>query len=581
MPVSRAITFVATLLCLWSFTLPGSANNLLQQSSSQTLLQPQTFLPVAEAYQLYAELDGTRLSLYWSIADGYYLYKKRFRFYDSNNQALTIADVQYLQPGTQVYDEYYEDNVIVFYGEVDQVVTLEESVTDQGTIIVESQACADAGLCYPPRKLVLTYKPDSENRALDVNEYQDALVDQAPSGSPNDSQGFWLIALFALLGGLILNLMPCVFPVLSIKVLSLTTHQHSASSRLYHGVAYTSGVVLSFVVVAMVMLSLRSAGQFIGWGFQLQSPLVVITLIYLFVLMGLSFSGFFYMGSRFMSFGQNTASGDSLGASFMTGVLATVVASPCSAPFMGTAIGFTLTQSATISLIVFALLGLGMSLPFLLLICLPGLSRLLPKPGPWMETLKQLLAFPLYLSAVWLVWVLGRQSGSDLVAAVATGLVLLIFAIWITHREGTHKILGRSLATLAIVFAVLIPWNTYQQDTDPEDEFWQSYSSRQLNNLLDAGEPVFINLTADWCITCLANEKTTLNTQTVKSAFKQAGIHYLKGDWTSNNPEITELLNQQQRSGVPLYLFYPRGESVPLVLPQILNTNIVLNAIQQ
>jgi thiol:disulfide interchange protein DsbD len=321
------------------------------------------------------------------------------------------------------------------------------------------------------------------------------------------------------------------------------------------------------------MLILRSAGESIGWGFQLQSPIFVIALVYLFFVMGLAFSGYVEIGTGLMSLGQSSNNNDqSLTGSFMTGVLATTVASPCTAPFMGPALGFAVAQSSAVALLVFAFLGLGMALPFILLTWVPALNRRLPKPGQWMDTFKQFLAFPLYLTAVWLLWVAGRQTNVDVAASIIVGLILTAMATWLWKLNPTSALAklttSKVLAIACLASAILIPTLALSEaDQEPK---WQPYSPERLAQLRSKGQPVFINLTADWCITCLVNERTTLDTEAFYQTLEQNNIAYLKGDWTDSDAEITELLNQYQRSGVPLYLLFPRGMKEAQILPQIL-----------
>jgi len=371
--------------------------------------------------------------------------------------------------------------------------------------------------------------------------------------------------------------MPCVFPILSIKVLSFTMNHKTDRSRHIHGLVYTAGVVSSFVVIAVAMLSLRAAGESIGWGFQLQSPLFVIFLIYLFFVMGLGLSGFLEIGSSLMSLGQNSQSEEGLRSSFMTGVLATTVASPCTAPFMGPALGFALSQSATIAVLVFAFLGLGMALPFILLAWIPGLTKRLPKPGPWMDLFKQFLAFPIYMTAVWLLWVAGRQTSIDVAAAVVIGLVLLVMGLWLWKLNS--KAITRILATATFAAALAVPvLAIYEAEAEPD---FLTYSPQLLEDLRGDNQPVFINLTADWCITCLVNERIALSSDKVKQLMRDQGINYLKGDWTNSDPQITALLERYSRSGVPLYLLYPRGQGEAEILPQILTESMVIEALNK
>jgi thiol:disulfide interchange protein DsbD len=388
----------------------------------------------------------------------------------------------------------------------------------------------------------------------------------------------------ALLGGTILNLMPCVFPVLSLKALSLANSTSAASTRR-HGWSYTAGSVATFTLIAALLYSARSAGEAVGWGFQLQSPLVIGILVYLFFTMGLSLSNILQLRTPWTNLGNDLTRGHSLKASFFTGALASVVASPCTAPFMGAALGFAMTQSPATGLLVFAALGLGMALPLLLLSHLPQLHRHLPKPGPWMESLKQILAFPLFFTAVWLLWVLGHQAGTDALTKLLGGLTLLALGAWLLRPERNPRTkrwrhalsLGAALAALSLLPGTsAAPANPAASGSD-----WQPYSRARLDELRAAGEPVFINLTADWCITCKANEKFALNTAAVSAAFEDAGIHRLKGDWTNPDAEISALLTEFDRSGVPLYLFYPAGSTRPAkILPQLLTEKILLEQIR-
>lgn len=536
------------------------------------------FLPVARAFQVNASLDGSVLSLSWQIAPGYYLYQNQFRAFQPGENRSEISVPQQFEPGIEKYDDYYEQDLVVYYDSTTVRLTLPSS-TGVSELRIVSQGCADAGLCYPPRSQYL--KADFESGVIQISDAPTAswstgradrssTLPQPPPGlSPLP-----LILLFALLGGLVLNLMPCVFPVLSIKAVGLAAAHLGAHRRHSHGLAYTAGILCTFTVVAALLLVLRATGQAIGWGFQLQSPLFVTYLAYLFFLMGLGFSGVLKLGQGLMGVGQDLARGHGITSSFATGILATVVASPCTAPFMGTALGFALTQPPLVALLVFLFLGLGMALPFLILSWWPALGRKIPPPGPWMETLQQLLAFPLYLSCVWLLWVLGRQTDSDTLALAATGLVLLAFGAWLRQR---HSRLSTSLAALVLLASLALP--VVQRQPETEHPFWEPYSGPRLQELRQQGRAVFVNLTADWCITCLANEKLALSSATFRRALADHNVTYLRGDWTNNNPEITELLEHFQRSGVPLYLFFAADGSEPQVLPQLLTESLVTRII--
>ncbi|MES2932359.1 MAG: protein-disulfide reductase DsbD domain-containing protein [Pseudomonadota bacterium] len=399
--------------------------------------------------------------------------------------------------------------------------------------------------------------------------------------------------LLALLGGLILNLMPCVFPILSIKALSLLNHVHQtpAQARL-HGVVYTAGVLASFTLLGVVLIVFKAAGAQVGWGFQFQSPLFVLAVAYLMFAVGLNLSGVFTFGTSVAGIGSSLAERGGYSGSFFTGVLATIVATPCTAPFMGGALAYALTQPPLALLAVFLSLGLGLALPYLLLSTWPLLQRGLPRPGRWMERLKQLLAFPMYAAAVWLVWVLAQQAGVNAIAIALGGMVVIAFAAWLyeTSRSGS-AVARRTSAVVAVVALMVALVSAYLgiaanpmssgKPVEAQAKNWAPYSAERLQALRAKGEPVFVNFTAAWCITCLVNEQVALSQSEVTEAFQQAGITYLKGDWTNQDPQISKQLAEFGRSGVPLYVFYPKGVDVkPTVLPQILTPQIVLNALK-
>jgi thiol:disulfide interchange protein len=401
-----------------------------------------------------------------------------------------------------------------------------------------------------------------------------------------DSTGARLLPVLglALLGGLLLNLMPCVFPVLSIKALSLAQSAgHARRTQALHGISYTAGVLASFTLVAAVLLALRAGGAAIGWGFQLQSPLFVGALALVMFALALSLSGVIDFGTRWMGVGDRLAAAAGYRGSFFTGVLATVVASPCTAPFMGAALGFAVVQPPGVALTVFLTLGLGMALPFLALGLLPGLGRLLPRPGAWMDTFKQAMAFPLYLTVVWLLWVLGRQTGVDGMAAALLGLVTVALALWWWGRApGSRPLLRRIgvLALLAFAVAALRIPALIAPDEAAAGADHQGFSAERLAELRSAGRVVFVNMTADWCITCLVNEQVALNTDTVRRAFAAHEVAYLKGDWTRHDPAITEYLAGYGRNGVPHYVVYRPGQD-GRVLPQILTAGLVVEALER
>ena len=420
-----------------------------------------------------------------------------------------------------------------------------------------------------------------------------ATADTAFNSSSASDLNLLLVFCFALLGGMILNLMPCVFPVLSLKVLSLASGSKSSlQTKRLHGLSYTAGVILAFLLLATVLLALQAGGAMVGWGFHLQSPWFISILIFLFFVMGLSMSGVVEFGTSIMGLGSGLQEKRGYSGSFFTGVLASVVASPCTAPFMGAALGFAFTQPPPIALAVFFALGLGMALPFLLISFNPALSSLLPHPGKWMLTFKQILAFPLYATAVWLLWVLGNQAGPDGMTLVIAACVLLALAAWLYQRRlgirsafwryaNAFIILLCLLVTLGVLRSPLLETRTLAQPVGA-DAVYEQYSDARLAELRNQGKAVFVNMTARWCITCLVNERVVLSSEDFLQALAASDVTYLKGDWTNNDPEITAVLRRYETSGVPLYLMYPADSTQAAeVLPQILTTNIMLAALER
>ena len=379
-----------------------------------------------------------------------------------------------------------------------------------------------------------------------------------------------LVLLMALAGGLILNLMPCVFPVLSIKALSIAGKASKERREVQRGAwLYTAGILVTMLVLALIMVGLKAGGAQIGWGFQLQTPWFVGLLVYVFVILGLWLYGWVEFGMALSGVGQDLTEGHSRRAEFFTGVLAVVVATPCTAPFMGVAMGYTLTQPWWITLIVFSALGLGLALPMLVFALRPQLASRLPRPGPWMIRLKQFLAFPILATAIWLLWVLVRQTSSDVVAFMLGGLLLLVFGLWLV-KGGSR--LSRALGLLAVITSLsAIPSLSQLTSTSSEQAVVEidsePYASSALRAHVDEGRTVFINMTADWCITCKVTEKRLLTTEAVDQLFESYGVIRMTGDWTRYDPFITEYLNAFDRVGVPLYVVNHPGMD-PIVLSQ-------------
>ena len=534
------------------------------------------FLPFQDAYKLSVNFSDDVLNFDWEIADGYYLYKAKINVFahDANTQIhnMVFSDSQ------NKFDEFFNENMEIFYDSA----TMTAAYVSSDKILqlkLLSQGCADIGFCYPPQEQWIQI--NLENSKVEIYQNQPNSFTNSQTSTKNIS--IFAAMLGAFLGGLILNLMPCVFPVLSIKAMSfMQTHQTNRELRI-HATTYAIGVVTSFLIIATTMLSLRAAGSAVGWGFQLQSPQFLIILAYLFFIIGMTFLGFVNVGSKLMSIGQSIDSQSSLQSSFFTGVLAVIIASPCTAPFMGPALGFAIYQPTGIALAVFAMLGFGMALPFVVLILIPKTKSLLPRPGLWMEQFKQFLAFPMFFTTAWLLWVIGRQTDTTVLSLVVVGLIFISIGIWINQILVQLKS-GRSYSLLKVIaVAMIIPALALPLMNEEETEgtvLWINYDSKTLATLRAEGRPVFINLTADWCITCLANEKVAF-TEMFYTEMEKNNIVYLKGDWTNQDKEITSLLNEHNRNGVPLYLMYPKNGGSPEVLPQILLEQTLLEAIRR
>lgn len=562
----------------------------LQQASAQgglaALTQSQNeFLPVEQAYQIAVEqVDAQTIRLYWQITEGYYLYQHGFKakLTDASGQ---VGTELIFPAGLEKSDEFFGD-VEVYYSSADLRLNSERTF-GTAKLAVTSQGCADAGLCYPPNTQIFTVASGeisegepAQLTAATGGEEASLQTAQASQGTTDTEGDMTLIGalLLAFLGGLILNTMPCVFPILSLKVLSFATGDPSQHHR--HGWFYLAGVVASFVAVASVLIALQSAGRLIGWGFQLQTPGVVIALAYLFTAMGLSLSGVVQFGAGLMNIGGALAGQGGNKGSFFTGVLAVIVASPCTAPFMGSALGFALTQPPLLALLVFVALGAGMASPMVLLSYSPAARNALPKPGAWMETLKELLAFPLYATAVWLLWVAGKQAGIDTMAAALAGLVILALGLFLYRGSP----LRRAVALVCIVVAIALgSYRGAGPDTasSRHSDATVPWSAEALASLRSAGTPVFVDVTADWCITCLANEQAVLFTPTVLEAFAESGVTYMVADWTNYDADIGAFVKSHGRNGIPLYVMYPAGsDSAPVLMPQLLTQATVLAALE-
>ena len=413
----------------------------------------------------------------------------------------------------------------------------------------------------------------------------DVVVDAQPGPPPAPAMPpLGQILVFAFAGGLILNLMPCVFPILAMKAVALARHGGRGHG---HAVSYTAGVLVTFVALAGALLAARAAGTAAGWGFQFSSPVFVAGMTWLLFAVGLNLSGVFEVGAGMTGAGSGLTQRRGMAGSFFTGLLAVLVATPCTAPFMGVAVAAGLAAPPAVTVLVFAVMGLGLAAPYVALASVPGLARVMPRPGRWMEVLKQGLAFPMYGAAAWLLWVVSQEAGPSGVLGTAAGLVLVGFAGWVFGVTQTSQVqprrFGQAAATVSVLAALAVLSGIAAVPGDASAEAAstaEAFTPARLASLRAAGKPVFVNMTAAWCVTCLVNERVAIGTEAVRKAFAADDVTYLKGDWTRQDPAITAFLQQNGRDGVPLYVFFPAGGGEPEVLPQILTEGQLLGLLR-
>ena len=426
-----------------------------------------------------------------------------------------------------------------------------------------------------------------------IDSYEKSLetaVMVEETGAEKTSLTFPLALLFSFIGGLILNLMPCVLPVLSLKVMGLIHHAREESGWK-HGISYTFGILTTFAIIAIMLLGLRAGGEELGWGFQLQSPLFVATLSLLMMLVGLQLFGVFELGHSFSKLG-GLARGNGLGATYFSGVLMTLVATPCTAPFMAPAFGFALTQPFVISLSVFLALGIGLAFPYLMITLQPKLVKVLPKPGPWEETFKIFLGFPMLATALWLLWVYGKQTSFAETFVVLSLLLFIAFISWVFGKiSGLNKSKARNrfalilwLSSLLIFFVGTGAFSSKVMPSESNEptvsSLWKTWQKEAVEQDVKDGKTVFVDFTADWCITCKFNENIALREGQMRDYMKNRNVVFYSADWTKKDAGITEELSAFNRAGVPLYLVYKNGNMVPEILPQILTSTIVETALK-
>ena len=590
-------------------------------------------LPVEQAFitEVIAG-DGNTLLLRLTPARGYYLYRDKLSLRLDAGKGLSAAlpPASRLPKATPYRDEHF-GNVAVYFDQVEIAVPVARTLSEaaKGTLVLGLQGCQDGGICYPPmtRRLAVSLPagvitpvaaiapPTAVDAAIAdgtidsgaANDERVAPVISAINATATDgatapatdiertpppqqqTRGLLASLLLALLGGLILNLMPCVLPVLSLKALSLAQSGESPQRARRQALAYTAGVMVSFAALGALALALRKAGLALGWGFQLQQPLVVAVLALVVFAFGLSLSGLWYANVGIGQRGSALVQRDGVSGDFFTGVLAVVLATPCTAPFMGAALGYAFTGPTFGGMLVFLMLGLGLALPFLLIGFVPAFARLLPRPGAWMETLKQLLAFPMYATAAWLVWVLAKQRGADAAGLWLAGAIALALGAWAWTRLRSGG--GRGWLVVALLALLGTAWPLFKLHQLPKPQTTGAtthsgiasvvFSEQALADLRAQGRVVFVNMTADWCVSCKANEKTVFARDGFSKVLAAADAVYMVGDYTDVDPAITGYLERHKAVGVPLYVVYPRGGGEGVILPVILTPDIAEGALVQ
>lgn len=483
-----------------------------------------------------------------------------------------LDDKFFLQ--TEIGDGKHYENVYFFpddYG-LTNYVDEQKYEKNLNSFILEVNA-SDANLNLQTFAGVIEATDNKETSYFEVS--YPLLTEESDS-----EQSVFLLIIFAFIGGLILNIMPCVFPILSIKILRFMEHSENSSIQTYKfGLYYSLGAIMSFLIIAFILIFLKSSGEAIGWGFQLQYPLVISILFYLFIALGFMFMSNLVFGSQLGQLSSIARVKNESLESFLTGILAVIVASPCTAPFMGSAIGFALLQPGINSIFIFLSLGIGFALPYFILSVKPSLLAFLPKPGAWMETFKQFMAFPMWGSALWLLWVLSGQVDTDTVVLVLIGGLLISLSLWLLEKNTSQiksiQWVVRLISLILVLFSLWIIPTSYSE-IDKETQGDLVYSEAMLQEFRDSKELIFLNFTADWCITCKVNERVALKTNAVNEIIRKKNIKYIEADWTRKDSIIAKKLEEFGRTGVPLYLLYP-SEGEPIILPEILTEDTLIS----
>ena len=562
----------------------GFAVNVQAQFSNNSLLGQSNdnveFLDVADAFTVNFKLADRQLQINWSAEPTYYLYQRQFK-YSIDGKDLAI---NYVTAPLSKFDEIFEEQVNVFYGDLATTIKLPE-LQSQSLLTVQFQGCTDKGLCYPPTEYyykiangsivqitsndIANIKANSIASTASTSTARTASTSTARTASTSTARtastptartaSTLLMLVFAFIGGLILNIMPCVFPILTIKLMSfVATNKPKAM-----GWQYTAGVLVSMFILASIILILRSFGSNIGWGFQLQYPPVIVILCILFFVMGLSLLGLFNIGERLSNIGSNKNL-----SSFGTGVLAVIVASPCTAPFMITALSVALTLPFYSAILLFLALGFGLATPILVLCYFPSAVNKLPKSGVWLQHFKQWMAFPLFITAIWLLSVFYYQTDINATLLLLVGLVIVAFACLLQLQS------YKKSALTAVVIAVAAIYFSLNIKVDNNAKT-NNFTIKQYQQMLQADSAFFINTTAQWCITCKFNERTVFKTQSFQELLQTTNTNFLTLDFTAKDLEIEKLLKLFNHPGVPLYLYKAENSDSVVVLPQLLSRAVV------
>jgi thiol:disulfide interchange protein DsbD len=552
---------------------------LLKSPAQVTASNDGSALPAEQAFHFDAIAQYPHhLLLRWTMAKGYYLYRDQTKLSIKNAPAISLTPAW---PAGEMHEDAHFGNTTVYFGDITVPVSVSGDVSTLTSldVVATFQGCQDGGVCYPvmTREVNVTLGSAAQTSGQTA---QNPAPEMPPAGANGASTSLFYELLLALGGGLILNLMPCVLPVLSIKAVGILESGENPARRRTHALMYTAGVLISFVALGLIIIALKRE-----WGAQLQNPMVVAVLSLVMLSVALSMSGVVQFGASLGNTGSSLANRSGPLGDFFTGVLAVVVASPCTAPFMGTALAYALVAPTLNAMSVFIALGLGLALPFLAIGFIPALSRWLPRPGRWMETLKEILAFPMYLTAAWLAWVLAHQRGADAVGLLMVAAVVLAATLWWFERSRGRGLLSRAwVLVLALItltplyYLATLPATVHAAETSSGVV---AYSPEKLDALRKAGTPVFVDMTADWCVTCKANEHAVLDRDAFQALLKRTGTVYMKGDWTDVNPTISAFLEQYHSPGVPLYVVFPKDGGPGKELPTVLTESLVDDAVNE